>query len=141
MKGPFSWGGWGSCRSYAFKSGRCTKTYIRCCRVSLSDSAGDPIRDIGRREHASLRDQERSACAALGCPCGAAAARHVSLGARVEALEEEELREGLAREGVDLLAVGLHLVCDEQRLETRGLRDGLEERVAARVLQYERRAA
>jgi hypothetical protein len=54
--------------------------------------------------------------------------------ARVEALHEEELCKALARELVDLLAVGVHLVGDEQRLEATRLRDGLEERVAAQIL-------
>ena len=58
--------------------------------------------------------------------------------ARVEALHEEELCKALARELVDLLAVGVHLVGDEQRLQAARLRDGLEEGVARQVLLGQR---
>ena len=59
---------------------------------------------------------------------------HVLLAAGVHALHEEELGEALPRELVDLLAVRLHLVGDEQRLEAARRRDRLEERVGRRVL-------
>merc|ERR1740115_830 len=58
--------------------------------------------------------------------------------ARVEALHEEELCEALACELVDLLAVGVHLVGDEQRLKAARLWDGFEERVAAQLLLGQR---
>ena len=63
---------------------------------------------------------------------------HVLLAAGVHALHEEELGEALPRELVDLLAVRLHLVGDEQRLEATRLRDGLEEGVARQVLLGQR---
>ena len=59
---------------------------------------------------------------------------HVLLAAGVHALHEEELGEALPRELVDLLAVRLHPVGDEQRLEAARRRDRLEERVGRRVL-------
>ena len=110
-------------------------------------------RDHERRNPESRAPRPPLTCLPLGCVCmcvprisgvrsmtmcvittASAPHAHVLLAAGVHALHEEELGEALPRELVDLLAVRLHLVGDEQRLEAARRRDRLEERVGRRVL-------
>merc|ERR1719498_220478 len=66
--------------------------------------------------------------------CNAIACLHLI----VQATKQKELAEALAGECVDLLAILVDLVRDEQRLQPTRLLYGLEQRVVARVLLRER---